>query len=159
MKRKFILGMAGALVAAAAATAVFQGCGKMSGNQHDEQIAAVRSVLDAQAAAWNRGDIESFMDGYAREETTTFVSADKITRGWQTVLERYRKTYDSREKMGTLEFDDLDIKPLSEFYIITTGRWRLTLSSGDETPHGRFTLIFRRTAAGWRIVHDHTSSA
>ena len=152
IKRKFIIGMTGALVA----VAVYQGCGKMPDKQHDENIAAVRAVLEAQAAAWNRGDIESFMDGYAREETTTFVSSDKITRGWQTVLERYRKTYDTREKMGTLQFDDLDIKPLSEFYIITTGRWQLALAGG-ETPHGRFTLIFRRTPDGWRIIHDHTS--
>ena len=157
MNRRFILGVAGAL--AAAVVIAQQGCGKMAGQpNNEEEIAAVRSVLDTQAAAWNRGDIEGFMDGYAREESTTFVSGDKVTRGWQTVLERYKKSYDSREKMGTLAFDDLDIKPLSEFYTVATGRWQLTLASG-ETPHGRFTLLFRRTAGGWHIVHDHTSSA
>ena len=158
MKRRFILSVVSALLAAFVAGIVYQGCGKVSDKQMDENIAAVRSILETQVAAWNRGDIEGFMDGYAREETTTFVSGDKVTRGWQTVLERYKTSYDSREKMGTLLFGDLDIKPLSEFYAVATGRWQLTLASG-ETPHGRFTLIFRRTAAGWRIVHDHTSSA
>ena len=158
MKRRFILSVVSALLAAFVAGVVYQGCGKVSDKQMDENIAAVRSILETQVAAWNRGDIEGFMDGYAREETTTFVSGDKVTRGWQTVLERYKTSYDSREKMGTLLFEDLDIKPLSEFYAVATGRWQLTLASG-ETPHGRFTLIFRRTAAGWRIVHDHTSSA
>ena len=158
MRRRFVLSAAGALSVAVAVAVGCAGCSKMSDKQREENIAAARSVLEAQAAAWNRGDIAAFMDGYAREETTTFVSGENITRGWQTVLERYRKTYDSREKMGTLAFDELDIKPLSEFYMIVTGRWQLTLAGG-ETPRGRFTLIFRHTAAGWRIVHDHTSSA
>ena len=120
-------------------------------------MAAVRAVIEAQQAAWNRGDIEGFMDGYERAETTTFVSDDTVTRGWQTVLERYKKTYDSREKMGTLAFSELEIKPLSPFYALADGRWQLT-RAGD-TPHGRFTLLFRRTSNGWRIVHDTTTAA
>jgi ketosteroid isomerase-like protein len=118
--------------------------------------AAVRSVLEAQAAAWNRGDIDGYMDGYARDETTTFISGDTVTRGWKTVLDRYKRSYDTREKMGTLAFSELDIKPLGDFYVVT-GRWQLT-RAGD-TPRGRFTLLLRRTPAGWRIFHDHTSSA
>ncbi len=114
------------------------------------------AVMNAQSAAWNRGDIEGFMDGYAREDTTTFVSGDAVTRGWQTVLDRYKAAYDSRAKMGTLSFTELEFKPLSPFYIMASGRWQLTREA--DNPHGRFTLIFRRTAAGWRIVHDHTSS-
>ena len=122
----------------------------------DKTIAAVRAVIEAQAAAWNRGDVAGYMEGYAKEETTTFVSGDQLTRGWQTVHDRYRARYDTREKMGTLAFSELEFKPLSEFYIMATGRWQLTRAA--DTPHGRFTLIFRRTNAGWRIVHDHTSS-
>jgi ketosteroid isomerase-like protein len=125
--------------------------------QNAENAAAIRAVLDAQTAAWNRGDVEGFMDGYERSDQTVFVSGDTITRGWQTVLDRYKKSYDTREKMGTLVFDDLDIKPLSPFYAVAAGRWHLT-RYGD-APHGRFTLILRKTSAGWRIVHDHTSSA
>lgn len=116
---------------------------------------AVRKVLDAQVAAWNRGDLEGFMNGYARSEATVFVSGDTVTRGWQTVLDRYRKNYDSREKMGTLAFSELEITPLSKDAAVALGRWQLT-RAGDE-PHGRFTLVFRRTPAGWRIIHDHTS--
>jgi ketosteroid isomerase-like protein len=122
----------------------------------DANAAAVRAVLEAQAAAWNRGDIDGYMDGYAREETTTFISGDSVTRGWKTVLDRYKRSYDTREKMGTLAFTELDIRPLGEFFIVT-GRWRLT-RQGD-MPRGRFTLLLKRTPAGWRIFHDHTSSA
>ena len=117
----------------------------------------VRAVLDAQAAAWNRGDIEGYMQGYEQSEQTTFVSGDEVTRGWQTVLERYRRSYDTRDKMGTLAFSEVEVKPLSPFYTLAHGRWQLTRAA--DTPRGRFTLIFRRTNKGWRITHDHTSSA
>jgi ketosteroid isomerase-like protein len=146
-----------ALVAAAAVVLGYQKAAPRS-QKEDRDAAAVRAVLDAQAAAWNRGDVEGYMEGYAKEDTTTFVSGDTLTRGWRTVLERYKARYDTREKMGSLSFTELEIKPLSEFYFMATGRWQLTLGDGA-TPHGRFTLIFRRTNAGWRIVHDHTSSA
>jgi ketosteroid isomerase-like protein len=125
--------------------------------EEDKNVSAVRSVIESQAAAWNRGDIEGYMEGYAKEDSTEFVSGDTLTRGWQTVLDHYKARYDSRAKMGTLTFSELEIKPLSEYYIMATGRWQLARDA--DTPHGRFTLIFRRTPAGWRIVHDHTSSA
>lgn len=149
-----------ALISASALAVVVSqpACVRMqSGESEQETKAAVRAVLDAQAQAWNRGDVEGYMEGYERAETITFVSGDAVTRGWQTVLERYKKSYDSREKMGTLEFSELDSKPLSPFYAQATGRWKL--ARADDAPHGRFTLIFRRTDRGWRITHDHTSSA
>jgi beta-aspartyl-peptidase (threonine type) len=120
-------------------------------------VAAVRAVLDAQSDAWNRGDIEGFMDGYARSPDITFISGDSFTRGWQTVHDRYQKNYDSREKMGTLTFSDLETSVLSNDAAVVTGRW--LLQRANDQPHGRFTLVFRRTRHGWRVVHDHTSSA
>ncbi len=119
--------------------------------------AAIRAVLDAQAAAWNRGDVEGYMDGYDRSPNTEFVGGDSITRGWQQVLDRYKKKYDSREKMGVLTFSELDIKLLSKDAALVLGRWRL--KRANDEPHGTFTLLFRKTKAGWRIVHDHSSSA
>src|ERR687889_503124 len=154
MRRKYLYTL-GPLLALAAVVAGYQGRAPKSPKE-DRNVAAVRAVLEAQAAAWNRGDVAGYMEGYAKEEATTFVSGDTVTRGWQTVHDRYRARYDTREKMGTLAFSELECKPLSEFYIMATGRWQLTRQA--DTPHGRFTLIFRRTGAGWRIVHDHTSS-
>jgi ketosteroid isomerase-like protein len=155
MDKRFVYTAAALLVGA---FVVFGYQRERPGRGDDKELAAARAVIEAQQAAWNRGDIEGFMDGYAREETTTFVSGDTVTRGWQTVLERYRRRYDTRAKMGTFAFTELELKPLSPFYTMATGRWQLTLESG-EAPRGRFTLILRRTAAGWRVVHDHTSSA
>lgn len=127
-------------------------------NKHEAKIiVAVRAVLDAQRDAWNRGDVEGYMDGYARSADTVFVSGDNVTHGWQTVFDRYKKNYNSREKMGTLTFSDLEVTPIGNDTAIVLGRWQL--QRANDEPHGRFTLILRRTKQGWRIVHDHTSSA
>ena len=117
----------------------------------------IRAVLRAQQEAWNRGDIDSFMNGYARAETTVFVSGDEVTRGWQTVRDRYLKKYGDRAKMGTLTFSDLEIEQLGPDSAVALGRWKL--KRANDNPHGRFTLIFRKTLEGWQIVHDHTSAA
>ena len=125
--------------------------------QSQNATAQIRSVLRAQQDAWNRGDIDSFMNGYARSASTVFISGDTIERGWQTVRDRYREKYSSRAKMGTLTFSDLEITLLSSDSAVASGRWRL--KRANDQPHGRFTLIFKRLPEGWRIVHDHTSSA
>lgn len=119
--------------------------------------AGIRTVMLAQVAAWNRGDIDGFMNGYARSAATEFIAGDKLTRGWQTVRDRYKKKYNSREKMGRLVFSELKITRLSSNAALVIGRWKLTRK--DDQQRGRFTLLFRRTPAGWRIAHDHTSVA
>src|SRR5438093_6683837 len=100
-------------------------CVSASATNDEQAIAAVRAVMAAQQAAWNRGDIEAFMDGYERAETTLFVSGDELTRGWQTVLDRYKQRYPSREQMGTLTFSELEIKMVSPVLAVADGRWRL----------------------------------
>ena len=119
------------------------------------ETAAIRTVIDAQAAAWNRGEIDAFMVGYARSPATIFVSGNEVTRGWQTVRDRYAKKYGSREKMGTLTFSRLTITPLCADAAMVLGSWSLR-RKGDR-PQGKFTLLFRKLPQGWRIVLDHTS--
>jgi ketosteroid isomerase-like protein len=125
--------------------------------QTQNATAQIRFVLRAQQDAWNRGDIDGFMNGYARSASTVFVSEDTIRRGWATVRERYREKYSDRAKMGTLAFSDLETTLLSPDAAVVLGRW--SLKRANDQPHGRFTLIFKRLPEGWRIVHDHTSAA
>jgi ketosteroid isomerase-like protein len=119
--------------------------------------AEINRVLKAQAQAWNRGDIDGYMAGYARAATTQFVSGDTVTRGWETVRDRYKAKYDTREKMGVLSFADIKVTELGADSAMAVGRWRLKRKNDE--PHGRFTLLLRKLPEGWRIVHDHTSSA
>ena len=117
----------------------------------------IEQVLTEQAKAWNAGDLEHFMDGYAHIPELRFASGDTVTRGWQETLDRYKQRYPDRAAMGTLTFSELETTVLDRGSAVVFGHWRLKTSHGE--PHGLFTLVFRRTDAGWQIVADHTSAA
>ena len=120
---------------------------------------AVEQVLQTQQDAWNRHDLEAFMAGYWNSPALTFFSGAKETAGWQGTLDRYRATYASPgHEMGKLDFSDLRVEKLGPGAAFVRGAWQLTLSDG-KTPHGRFTLVFRKFPDGWKIIHDHTSAA
>ena len=111
--------------------------------------------MSNQTTSWNQGNIDEFMRGYRNSPDLVFVSGDNVTRGWQPTLDRYKKSYDTPEKMGTLMFTDLRISVLSKDAAVVLGSWSLTRAR--DNPNGKFTLIFRKFDEGWRIVHDHTS--
>lgn len=140
----------------ALACAAFFGNGAWS-QPKEADTTAIRALLDRQVEAWNRGDIDAFMKTYWYSDSTLFISGGTLTRGYREVLSRYKKSYDNKEKMGQLEFRDLNIEPLSQTIAVATGIWELKRQS--DNPWGRFTLILEMKAEGWRIVHDHTSSA
>jgi beta-aspartyl-peptidase (threonine type) len=122
--------------------------------QSDEE--QIEAVLRDQVEAWNKGDIEGYMSGYWNSEKTTFVSGGNVWMGFDSVLTRYKRSYGTREKMGILSFDELNIRMLGADAAIVTGRWGLKRK--EDAPWGRFTLLLERKHAGWRIVYDHTSS-
>lgn len=117
--------------------------------------AEIRKVLDEQTAAWNRGDIEGFMRGYWNSPEMTFVSGNSVTKGWQPTLERYKRAYDTPEKMGRLSFSELEITLTGKDSAVVLGRF--TLERKNDRPTGIFTLNFRRLKEGWKIILDHTS--
>lgn len=118
---------------------------------------AIKAVLNNQVAAWNRGDLDAFMDGYWRDDDLIFTS-DEVVRGWEATRERYFKKYKSDGKeMGKLAFDNLQIENLGPSVALVCGEYRLTLTNGKDS--GYFTLVFRKFADGWKITSDHTSAA
>ncbi|HEY0459575.1 MAG TPA: DUF4440 domain-containing protein [Pyrinomonadaceae bacterium] len=136
------------LILGTAATALAQ--------SKDEKIKAdIRKVMDEQVAAWNTGDIEGFMKGYWKSEQLVFVSGDRVTKGWQPTLDGYKKSYNSRAKMGVLSFTDLEITVTSKESAVVLGRF--TLVRETDKPTGMFTLNFRKFKDGWKIIIDHTS--
>lgn len=128
-------------------------------SQTTDAKSAIEQVLHTQQEAWNRHDLDAFMTGYWNSPELTFFSGAKESKGWQATIDRYRATYTSAGKeMGHLEFSELRIEPLGPEAAFVRGVWQLTMSDG-KTPHGRFTLIFRKFPDGWKIIHDHTSAA
>ena len=121
------------------------------------EVDAICALLNDQQDAWNEGDIPGFMAGYWQSEDLRFASGGSITTGWGETLARYQARYDTPEAMGWLAFTDLDVTQLSEDAAYVFGRW--TLYRESDEPTGLFTLILRKEAEGWRVVHDHTSSA
>jgi beta-aspartyl-peptidase (threonine type) len=117
---------------------------------------AIKQVLNDQVAAWNKGDLEGFMKGYWKSADLTFFSGNDKTAGWQATMDRYVKKYRSDGKeMGQLTFSELKVEVLGPDSAFVRGRFQLEM--GKEKPTGLFTLIFKRTPDGWRIIHDHTS--
>jgi ketosteroid isomerase-like protein len=118
--------------------------------------AQIRSLLQAQTDAWNRGDIDAFVGGYWKSDKTAFVGANGITRGWQSVLDRYRKDYPDRKAMGQLTFSALEIHVVCPDAAFAIGQYQLERES--DKPSGIFTLNFQKFPEGWRIIVDHTTA-
>jgi len=122
----------------------------------DESIrAAVESILRDQEDAWNRGNIDAFVEHYWKSEALTFSSGGKTTRGWTETLNRYRERYPTPEKMGRLRLSGLEITPLGDSAALVLGQWSLQRESEPLT--GNFSLVIRKFDDRWLIVHDHTS--
>jgi uncharacterized protein (TIGR02246 family) len=129
----------------------------------DADAAAIRQVLNQQQAAWNRGDVDGFMHGYKDAPDTTFVGSS-VRKGYRAILESYRKHYAGKAQMGELTFSDLDVRLLpgrdgEVRYAVVTGRFHLDRAAHGEVAQddGVFSLLWEKTADGWKIILDHTS--
>ena len=129
---------------------------------HDE--AAIRTVIAEQVTAWNKGDIPAFMASYEDSPETTFVGTTSVNKGFQPILERYKKGYATKDQMGTLTFKDLDIRLLPSSsgateYAVVTGRFHLDrrVKGTAAKDDGIFSLVWHKSAGKWKIVLDHTA--
>ena len=122
----------------------------------DTDTKAIDEVLKAQQAAWNRGDVDAFLVGYWRSPELTFSGSNGVSRGWDGVLARYKKSYPNHAAMGQLEFSDLEFRFLGPDAALVLGQWHLKRESGDIG--GVFTLVWQKFPDGWKIIHDHTSA-
>lgn len=116
---------------------------------------AIRQVMNTQQEAWNRADIETFMEGYWKSDSLKFIGRNGITYGWQTTLDNYKKSYPTPHAMGKLTFTILTLDILSETSAFMIGRWHLKRASDE--PGGHFTLLWRKINGKWVIIADHTS--
>jgi ketosteroid isomerase-like protein len=120
-----------------------------------ENIKAIQAILDNQISAWNTGDLVSFMSGYLKSDSLVFIGKSGPTYGYENTLANYKKSYPDLSHMGKLNFDILSMKPLGTNYYFVIGKWHLQRTVGDI--NGVFSLLFRKTKDGWKIIADHSS--
>ena len=118
---------------------------------------AIIDILNKQQKDWNRGDIDEFMKGYLKSEKLVFSGSSGPIYGWKATLDRYKKTYSDKEKMGKLKFEILNVIALSPKVVQLQGKFNLTRSIGDA--FGYFTLNWIKVKNRWYIISDHTSGS
>ena len=116
---------------------------------------SIRSEIEAQRLAWNKGDIEGFMKAYWQSDSLMFIGKSGVTYGWKNTLENYKKGYPDTAAMGKLNFHLLQVKKLSDSYFFVVGKWHLTRSAGNI--EGHFNLLFQKIKNKWVIIADHSS--
>jgi len=115
----------------------------------------ILAVLDNQQNAWNAGDLNKFMSGYAQSDSLLFLGKSGPTYGWQQALDNYKKGYPDKAAMGKLTFSIKKVQLLSKDTAFVLGGWHLQREKDE--PQGYFTLIFKKFKSGWKIISDHTS--
>jgi ketosteroid isomerase-like protein len=146
-----------------AAVVLAMAIGPLTAQSTNPDEVAIRGLLTAQIAAWNRGDIPAFMQTYENSPETTFIGST-MRKGFEPILKRYQQSYSSPAQMGTLTFTDLDIRLLTSScgkaeFAAVTGKFHLERSQKGEATKddGIFSLLWRKGPQGWKIVLDHTS--
>lgn len=134
---------------------VATGVALAAGCTHAAPEAAVRRLLEAQAAAWNQGDVDGYMSGYWRSPELTFSAGGETHEGWQATRDRYQARYPTPAEMGRLSFSELRMRRLGERAMLVLGRWRLVRDR--DAPEGSFSLVVERLDGRWVVTHDHTS--
>ena len=121
--------------------------------------AAIAQVLATQTAAWNRGDIPGFMQGYWQSDSLVFIGGKGPTYGWQPTLANYQKNYPNAAAMGKLDFSGLRVSLLVPGAAQVVGRWHLARPVALGDLQGYFLLVLRQIDGQWVVVADHTSSS
>ncbi|HVI48289.1 MAG TPA: DUF4440 domain-containing protein [Chitinophaga sp.] len=115
----------------------------------------IEALMSVQTSAWNKGDINAFMQTYWKSDSLLFVGKNGVTYGWQATLDRYKKVYPDTTAMGKLDFKLLEFKSLAPGVFLVIGKWHLQRSIGDL--QGHFSLVLKKISGEWKIVADHSS--
>jgi ketosteroid isomerase-like protein len=113
-----------------------------------------REIMDSSATAWNAGSLVGHLSIY--DSAATFMGANGLI-GIPALKENFQKKYFNGAKpVQQLAFDQIQVKPLGTDFALVTGKF--ILSGGDQPERsGRFSLVFGKTKAGWKVLHDHSS--
>ena len=120
--------------------------------------ASLRAEIDAMmttsAGAWNRGDLDEFMQDFA--ERATFISSRGVLHGRAEIREVYAPRFAPGGVRDSLSFERTEVHPLAPGLAHVISYYRLV--RGDSTVAvGPTSLVMRRDGGRWRIAHDHSS--
>ena len=117
--------------------------------------AQMRAAVQASADAWNRGDLKGHLAIYDASVTVMTKSGPRPTI--DAIEKSFGQTYFVNGKpKQNLRMENVTIRGLSAHSALMTGKFILS-GGADPEQSGWFTLVWVRTADGWRAVHDHTS--
>lgn len=112
--------------------------------------------MQKQEKAWNKGSLEGFMSAYWKSDSLVFIGKSGLTYGWQQTLDNYKKSYTSKEEMGTLHFENKIVRMLSDNTIQVIGKWELIRPEAGNLS-GHYSLIWQQKNKEWVIISDHSS--
>jgi ketosteroid isomerase-like protein len=115
----------------------------------------ILKLLEDQRQAWNRGDINEYMQGYNQSDSLLFVGKSGPQYGWINTLNNYKKSYPDKSAMGYLSFDIKEIKMISADHAFVLGAWHLKREKDE--PKGYFTLLVKKIKGEWKVIADHSS--
>ena len=122
-----------------------------------QEKSIILEELKQQEEYWNGGDINRFMDTYYKSDSISFTSSNGVNYGWTNILERYKKAYPTKKEMGRLEFELIELRPLSDTHYLCLGKY--TLRYPESTSNGFFSLLWQKIDEKWKIISDHTSAS
>ena len=117
----------------------------------------IYNLMQQQEDSWNNGNIDGFMNMYRQSDSLVFIGKSGINYGWDKTLNNYKKSYKTKEEMGTLKFENIICNPVNDSTHIITGKWSLKRNDSIGNIDGYYTLLWIKKLNGWKITYDHTS--
>lgn len=117
--------------------------------------AEMMAALAASADSWNKGSLKGHLAIY--DPSVTVMTKTGPRPGIEPIERSFGETYFTNgAPKQTLRTEQTEIRLLSRDSALMTGRFILS-GGGLPEQSGWFSLVWLRTAAGWKVVHDHTS--
>ena len=139
--------------ALAALAALHAGSAMAQGPNASER--EIQALLDQSAASWNRGDLDGHLADNA--DSITFMTKTGPLVGKSKTADALRRGFFKDGKpIQALRFEQVTIRRLGDGYALVVGRFILD-GGGQPERSGWFSTIWERQAAGWRVIHDHSS--
>jgi uncharacterized protein (TIGR02246 family) len=124
--------------------------------QQESVRAEIARMMDSAAAAWNRGDLDRFMQDYAPDTTTTFIGSKGILRGRKAIRKAYAPRFAPGGVRDSLSFENLEVDMLAKDVVNVIAYYRL-MRKDSTTGRGPTSLVMRKIKGRWLIIHDHSS--